>query len=93
MGEGKEVVELRQLRRRVHGLLAAAGHGSGGRPGLVGLGDRIGGGRGRSLRLGLLDSERGGARDDVEQPPDVRDGELLRVVLCGIGKRSVSVFV
>jgi hypothetical protein len=80
VGEGEEVVELPQLRRRVHGLLAAAasGHGAG-RPG---LGGRIGGGR--RLLLGLPDPERGGARDDVEQPTDVRDGELLCVLLCGI---------
>lgn len=82
MGEGEEVVELPQLGRRVHGLLAAAAaagdHGAG-RAWLGGLGGRIGGGRG--LLLGLLDPERGGAGDDVEQPAHVRDGELLRVLL------------
>lgn len=82
MGEGEEVVELPQLGRRVHWLLAAAGDHGAGRPGLIGgLGGRICGGRGRGLLLGLLDPERSGAGDDVEQPADVRDGELLRVLL------------
>lgn len=84
MGEREEVVELPQLGRWVHGLLAAAAagdHGAG-RAGLVGrFGGRICGGRGRGLLLGLLDPERGGAGDDVEQPADVRDGQLLRVLL------------
>lgn len=77
----EEVVILPQLRRRVHGLLAATAGGRRlpGRPGLGGLGHcRI---RGRGLLLGLFRPERGGAGDDVEQPPHVRDGELLRVVL------------
>jgi hypothetical protein len=94
VGEGEEVVELPQLRRRVHGLLAGAGdHARAGRPGLVGLGGRTGG-RWRWLLLGLPDPERCGARDNVEQPPDVRDGELLRVLLCGIflrlGPRAIG---
>lgn len=81
MREGEEVVELPQLRRRVHGLLAAA---AGGRPrigDLVGFGDRGSGRIGGGLLLGFLDPESGGARDDIEEPPDVRDGELLRVLL------------
>jgi hypothetical protein len=79
--EGEEIVELLQLRRRVHGLLAAAGRRltGRGRPGFGGLGRGI---RRIGLRLGLLRPEHGGAGDDVEQPPHVRDGELLRVVLC-----------
>lgn len=79
MREREEIVELPQLRRRVHELLTAAGRRLTGRPGLGGLGrGRIGG---RRLLLGLLRAERAGAGDDVEQPPHVRDGELLRVVL------------
>lgn len=92
MREREEVVILPQLRRRVHGLIAAsaaAGRRLPGRPGLGGLSrGRI---RGRGLLLGLLRPERGGAGDNVEQPPDVRDGELLRVVLCTTARRgSVS---
>lgn len=83
--ERDEVVELPQLRGRVQGLLAtsSAGRWLAGRPGLsalVSLGR--GGIWGRGLLLGLLRPERGGAGDNVEQPPHVRDGELLRVVLC-----------
>ena len=87
--EREEVVKLLQLRRRVHGLLAAAGRRLTGRPGF----GRLGGGRigRRGLRLGLLRPERGGAGDDVEQPPHVRDGELLRVVLCARRRGGGSV--
>uniref|UniRef100_A0A0A9E5W5 Uncharacterized protein n=1 Tax=Arundo donax TaxID=35708 RepID=A0A0A9E5W5_ARUDO len=87
--EREEVVELPQLRRRVHWLLSAsaAGRRLAGRPGLgglVGLGRGLIGGRG--LLLGLPRPERGGAGDDVEQPPHMRDGEVLRVVLFDDGE-------
>jgi hypothetical protein len=75
--EREEVVELPQLRGRVHGLLATAPTGRPGIGGLVGLG-RGGGIGGR----GFLRSERSGTGHNVEQPPHVRNGELLCVVLC-----------
>jgi hypothetical protein len=68
--EREEVVELPQLRGRVYGLLAT------GRPGIGGLVDL---GRGS---IGFLRAERRGAGDNVEQPPHVRNGEVLCVVLC-----------
>ena len=83
--EGEEVVKLPQLRRRVHGLLTAASAAGRRLPGRLGLGSlgrgccRIGG---SGLLVGLLRAKFGGAGDNVEQPPHVRDGELLRVVLC-----------
>ena len=85
--EREEVVKLPQLRRRVHWLLTASSGSAAGRrlPGGLGLGGlgrcrrRIGG---SGLLVGLLRAKFGGAGDNVEQPPHVRDGELLRVVLC-----------
>lgn len=99
VGEGEELVELSQLRRRVHRLLSSTASGAnaaaaaGGRPGGLGGVGRRRRGRwrwriGRRRRCGLLlgrtlpRPERGGAGDDVEQPPHVRHGELLRVALC-----------
>lgn len=94
--EREEVVKLRQLRRRVHGLLTASASASGrrltGRPGLGRLGRGRGSIWGSGLLLRLLRPECGGARDDVEQPAHVRDGELLRVVLCArrTGRRGAD---